>query len=167
MKKIDTALAIIAVIVVAVLIAAFVTNGNPFEKQKQARDQQRLSGLSQISTEVQNYYQKNKKVPDNMTQLDTTYLQDLRDPQTNNPYEYQKVDDERYKLCATFETNTKEQNAKERIAMPPYSEEYPDTTHPTGNHCIQYKIPYYLKETPPPVPTPLNSPTPTVLPIAR
>lgn len=141
----------------------FSSTASPFEKQKKARDQQRIGHFSSISRDIEEYYRTNKKLPTELDDIENAsgdYLPTSRDrnylvdPQTKQKYTYKVTAEVSYQLCTTFETNTQKTDGSPdafRIA----NDYYTDTTHPIGNHCITYQIPTYLRQTPVPTAYPL------------
>ncbi|MDQ3098778.1 MAG: hypothetical protein M3Q44_03460 [bacterium] len=147
MKQVDLVFLLIGAVVVALVIAVFSTSGNPFERQRQARDQEILSAFSQIKLRIENYHQTNKQVPDSLEQLEKATTTGRTPPATKQNFTYKKLSTISYDLCATFEAESAETG---KDVPPMYEPDSIDTTHKSGFDCITYKIPSYLIATPTP-----------------
>jgi hypothetical protein len=98
------------------VIACFVTSllivESPTQTRNRKMDNNTISNLSQIESEVNNYYAKNKKLPQNFEELkkNNDYLADemFKDKLTGNFYEYKITDTKNYELCADFLMNSKD-----------------------------------------------------------
>lgn len=135
--------------IIGVVIAGLTISGNPIEQRDSKFDQLRLTDFTNIRYKIENYYTSNKKLPDKLTDVDATQLQD---PETQKDYDYEISGATSYKLCTTFSTETKE-NKK------PGSEGYSivnvnENGHKKGYDCITYQLPDYLTRTPTPTSTP-------------
>ncbi|MFA6321927.1 MAG: DUF5671 domain-containing protein [Candidatus Buchananbacteria bacterium] len=97
----------VAVIVVSFVGSFFIVE-SPAMARKRAYDATRLNDLSTIKYSVDNYYQEYKKLPDTLDALKTNnaYLK-IVDPKSNQPYEYQVIDQITYELCANFDLSNK------------------------------------------------------------
>jgi type II secretory pathway pseudopilin PulG len=155
MSKHDIGLAILSTVVIVVIISAFNLTGSPLEKQKQARDQKKLSTISSLSYSVQDYYRRNKALPQNLDQITKTMSD--KDSLKSTQYVYQSLTATTYNLCTTFETDTKKDQKKTNSAN--LYIENPDTTHPEGYYCIKYTIPSSLAPSPSPITKSLTIPS--------
>lgn len=107
-------------IVVATVVAAFVTIGSPNHARAEALDRQRVSDLGDVAAELHEDYSAGP--------LPALLPQPRHDPVSAKPYEYRRFGDNRYQLCATFELPT-----------PPDKRTGPDVNtfwhHPAGRFC--------------------------------
>jgi hypothetical protein len=107
-------------IVVAIVVAAFVTIGSPNHARAEALDRQRVSDLGDAAAELHEDYGAGP--------LPAALPQPRHDPVSGKPYQYQRLNDNRYRLCATFELPT-----------PPEQRAGPDVNtfwhHPAGRFC--------------------------------
>ena len=95
------------VIVIGSIVFGFFIVGSPATARAQRFDQQRVNDLQQIEYQVINYWQINKKLP--MSISDFTNVMSSNngiDPRTQKPYEYHKLGELQYDLCADFETSS-------------------------------------------------------------
>lgn len=107
-------------IVIGIVVAAFVTIGSPKHARAEALDRQRVSDLGDLAAELHEDYGAGP--------LPAAVPQPRHDPVSGQPYEYQRLGDNRYRLCATFELPTS-----------PDQRTGPDVTtfwhHPAGRFC--------------------------------
>ncbi|MGB3023419.1 MAG: hypothetical protein WBB39_01295 [Candidatus Saccharimonadales bacterium] len=105
------------------------------------RDQKASSDLSEISSEVENYYRDKNSLPSTLGDLNG-----LKSETKNrlSRYRYIKETGTHYQLCATFATDTNKSNGYE--AMSKYSEEYSTyanfDSHGTGEKCFKLAASY-------------------------
>ncbi len=119
--SVSRAIAVTAIlIVVAVVVAAFVTIGSPKHARAEALDRQRVLDLGDTATGLHEDYGAGP--------LPAALPQPRHDPVSAKPYEYQRLGGNRYRLCATFELPT----PPEQRAGP-----YVNTfwRHPAGRFC--------------------------------
>lgn len=126
---------ITAVVVVASFIGSFFLIDSPAVARARAFDQNRVNDLSQLSAAVEDHYRINQKLPATLDELTPTraYLE-LSDPKTNEPYKYKTTGAASYELCATFETESV--NDEET----PYMYGYEYTFH-IGENCYPKNVP--------------------------
>ncbi|MEM1369800.1 MAG: hypothetical protein AAGG02_17710 [Cyanobacteria bacterium P01_H01_bin.15] len=132
-NQVDRVAASGAIIVVAsALIYAFWVLGSP-QKQRQIRlDEERLREIHQIAEQLVSQ----QDAPNDSSDLPETLpnnLLDFKDPITNTPYEYRRLDDERFELCADFATN-------QDNASPSRQRRHSFWQHPAGPHCFEFDI---------------------------
>ncbi|MBX4191501.1 MAG: hypothetical protein KW804_01730 [Candidatus Doudnabacteria bacterium] len=169
---------VVGTVMLGAVIYGFSIVGSPFKRQAIKTDQERMSDFTNLSYSVQTYFSKNQKLPEKLTDL-TNFASYINDPDTNKPYEYSKVSDMSYKLCATFKLDSSEvKNSND-----PYYNDYlyydylpkllsvapayaqftsPNSsvkTHKKGYDCITYTVPdsYLRKPTPPPYSPPVST----------
>ncbi len=102
------------------IILGFVAAGSPGHQRNLAFDEQRASHLSQLSSCVTNFTREFERLPESVEELSRQpsyfYCANLRDPETNEPYEYRVVEEVvagpegllegEFELCATFALST-------------------------------------------------------------
>ncbi|MFZ0573405.1 MAG: hypothetical protein WA812_08525 [Candidatus Cybelea sp.] len=112
-------------IVVAVVVAAFVTIGSPKHARAETLDRQRVSDLGDVAAELHEDYGAGPPP--------AAVPQPRHDPVTGKPYQYQRVGENRYRLCATFELPT-----------PPDQRAGPGLNtfwrHPAGRFCYTLDV---------------------------
>lgn len=121
--------------VLTALVVGFFLLGSPGQQRLLSLDSERVNDLSQIASNLV-YAVENpgnatpapqlpESLPDSITSRD-----DLRDPLTNEPYEYRRLSDSAYELCATFATDSTQQNKTSQFI----NTQWP---HPAGRHCFE------------------------------
>lgn len=125
--------------------------GTPASQRLLQFDERRVSDLQQITFAIDGYWERNKKLPETLENLQDPryYLQSITDPKTGEPYEYQMVSDTAYELCAVFETESSAQQDSRSIPKP-FSEQIWD--HGIGRTCFALEVREPIKEGPIPVP---------------
>ncbi len=134
MIKYFIAMLIVGIMVAGAVVYGFTSTGSPFYVRMQKFDTKRTTDISSISYEVQNYYEKNKALPNSIDEIkqSSTYSSfETTDPETKKPYEYEKGVGSIYKLCANFSTSTLDDVGKNPNTM------YLDKKylHPKGRYC--------------------------------
>jgi type II secretory pathway pseudopilin PulG len=97
-----------AVTVFVVMLSGLFFSGSPRQARWQQLDDQRVEALRTASSALQTYYNRRGVLPDSLEALlrlpDTFVPGGLRDPETNEPYGYERIDSLTYQLCARFRT---------------------------------------------------------------
>jgi len=147
----DRAFTIISfVCVVSGAIAAFWLLGSPSQQRLISFDRQRLMDLRAIAFRLTDSAMNSNNAPEPLPEelpQGTNYQgyagQSTQDPVTQEPYEYERVSDTAYKLCATFSTSSQDR----RIEQTDLSKGW---QHPAGRHCFELDttkpvpdMPYY------------------------
>jgi hypothetical protein len=123
---------------VAVAIGLFgglAANGSPSYQRVARIDQQRTVNLHQIVETLHNRWSNTKgytlplSLSDAAIGYDSPTHAITRDPVTNVPYEYRRVSSDRYQLCATFDSDTRNDP---RIALL--------WRHGTGSWCYVFNV---------------------------
>ncbi|TSC70763.1 MAG: hypothetical protein CEO12_139 [Parcubacteria group bacterium Gr01-1014_46] len=126
------------VIVLGSIVWGFSVLGSPRTQRLYKYDQQKLSDLQNLNSQVQTYYATNSKLPNNVDELKAAaYYGSMVDPQSQKPYEYVKTGTLTYSLCAEFNKASDEQLTNNQ-AYPYYGDVI--WTHPAGRHCFEQKI---------------------------
>ena len=130
---VSRAIAVAAILIVAaIVVAAFVTIGSPNHTRAEALDRQRVSDLGDAAAELHEDYGAGP--------LPAALPQPRHDPVSGKPYQYQRLNDNRYRLCATFELPT-----------PPDQRAGPYTNtfwhHPPGRFCYTLDVGHRVEST--------------------
>ncbi|HXR97281.1 MAG TPA: hypothetical protein VN709_05505 [Terriglobales bacterium] len=72
--------------------------GSPRYQRKVARDNQLAASLQNVEARISIEYRKQQKLPGR--------IDEFKNPITDKPFEYQRLDESRYQLCADFETDS-------------------------------------------------------------
>lgn len=94
---------------VASLVAALVLVGSPVRARLLRLDADRVDDLREIRVAVENYHQRHGRLPETLTELQGdpgTYVGDLEDPVTGEPYGYRPLEGRSYELAASFDAAT-------------------------------------------------------------
>ena len=131
-------------------------SGSPSQERARKLDAQRVNDLQQITYAVDQYWAQKSSLPETLDELRSTrdiYLNNVRDPETAQPYEYHRADADSYQVCANFTTAFQND-----MNAPPTSMPYPMNTgstfwnHPIGIHCFDVDV---RKPEPTPIVKPL------------
>ncbi|HZZ00684.1 MAG TPA: hypothetical protein VFE36_14035 [Candidatus Baltobacteraceae bacterium] len=97
-------IAVACVFVLAGLIAGFVAIGPPGHARLLQMDQRRVEDLRQISMALHESYKRDRPLPKTLPQDLTLYARGdfTHDPQTHQPYVYERIDAKKYRLCAVY-----------------------------------------------------------------
>lgn len=140
----------------AAVIYAFTVSGGPMESRNRQFDDQRTRNISSLKYEIENYYNKNYKLPETLNDLasDQYASKYIKDPETGENFEYipyAKSGLIAYQLCANFSTDSQKINNNNGMYNLSYSGEL---THPKGRHCFSFDILTYMNNNVYPTPTP-------------
>lgn len=116
----------------AAVVAGFWVLGTPGRQRAILADQQRLQDLTTIA---QGLHQDYLDQPEQYRLPETLSTRDrLQDPLTELPYEYQRLADRRYQLCASFDTDSRDY----RLYTPSPRHRRQLREHPQGRHCFEF-----------------------------
>ena len=113
-------LAVVVAVVAGCIAYALVLTGSPGEQRGVRLDQERVSHLSNISDNIDLYWELNGDLPAELSQMSGPryFINRIDDPDTGLPYEYRILEAPRYELCAIFSTDTADLPERDR----PFSE---------------------------------------------
>jgi len=135
--KFDRLFALLAIAaVVTGAIAGFWLLGSPTKQRQIRADQQRLADLHQISQRLHQEAEQsqNRGKPVNLP-ASLSPNERKTDPISGKVYDYQRVDNTHYKLCAEFATNSAEDRLQDSS-----STEQDFWQHPSGRYCFQLNV---------------------------
>ncbi len=124
------------VIIFGSIIWGFSVLGSPRTQRLFKYDQQKVNDLQQINNAITSQYELKGTLPNNLAELFVTqsYIPQT-DQQTQKSYEYEKVSNTAYKLCAEFNkaltNNGYYANPREFGGM---------WIHPAGRHCFEQTV---------------------------
>lgn len=122
--------------VVAAIITGFWMLGSPGKQRLLSLDSERVQNLSSIASELANEVRPPGEVGEAQPLPETLppWLEELyRDPVTNEPYEYRKLSEESYELCATFALASVRDPQRAT-----YDRGFSTLwEHPEGRHCFE------------------------------
>lgn len=134
-----------AALVVVAILAGFLIVGTPYSAREMRYDDQRVSDLQSIQSQVTYFYQQKRAVPATLSQLQDPLLGFLvpTDPATGAAYEYQKTSDLAFHLCATFAQPGGANQYGRTVAYPtssPYGDVQDNWEHAAGHVCFERMI---------------------------
>lgn len=132
---------IAGVVVAIAVVSAFFIIGSPASQRDLRFDQERISHLQTIQSEIINYWQGKNQLPAALNDLKNDisgFVQPI-DPETGAPYEYRATGTLSFELCADFKTASTGNNTTYPKAVYPYS--YGDNwNHAAERTCFSRTI---------------------------
>lgn len=123
------------------IIWGFSVLGSPRTQRLIKYDTQKVSDLQSISNQIENHYSSKGVLPNNLEEVKNSFYSfSSLDSQTQKPYEYQKLGDTKYNICAEFNKASDDKNIS---TSPTYSYSYGgenNWTHPAGRYCFERTI---------------------------
>lgn len=120
-------------ILIASIAWGFAVLGSPRTQRLFKYDQQKISDLQNIGSQIDSFYYNKGILPKNIEEImsNSSYYVTQVDPETKQPYEYVKTSDTSYNLCAEFNKSSDEKNNKGYYL-------YSDKTwrHESGHYCF-------------------------------
>lgn len=138
----------VAVLAIVIIVAGFFIVGTPAEARLARFDAQKVTDLQNIQYRITSYWQAKQKLPATIDDLaDAIQYGPLPvDPQTNSSYEYQTTAVLSFKLCATFNTESRGtqniETMERSIPVPAGGKISPldNWQHGAGNVCFDRTI---------------------------
>lgn len=135
----------VALLVVVAVVSGFFIVGTPQTAREYRVDAERVSDLQSIQSQITNYYQLKRTLPQNLDALNDPlmYVMVPNDPDTGRPYAYQKTGDLSFRLCATFtrESRPGQYRAYPATAVAPYEKGVADIwEHRAGETCFERTV---------------------------
>lgn len=145
------------VIVLAVLVAGFFFVESPTVVRQKRHDQQIVQNFENIYNAVTAYYNNNDTIPQSLEDLvsdpsrEYYIIQDyLKDPETEEMFQYEKLAADTYKICASFYLSNKDDSEDD------YDEFLQEKwAHDSGEQCFERRVEKYKNDSsniPKPVP---------------
>lgn len=131
----DKSFAVVSTLaVIAGIVSGFWVLGTPGRQRSIASDQRRLSDLQDVA---QTLYWQSQDRGEAFTLPETLSPGDLgSDPITQQPYEYNRLTDKTYELCAEFETDTSTYTLRNQ----PSEANADRWNHSEGRHCFEFDL---------------------------
>jgi len=128
--KISVVLFVIGIIAIGLYFV-----GSPQQARMKKFDKQKISDLQRLSHFIDGYYRENEKLPDKLEELKQNKPNlNITDPQTNKEYQYEKIENGKYKLCAEF--NNSQTDVKRYYPTPRGGEKW---NYQQGESCFELK----------------------------
>ena len=131
-------------VALGVLCLSFTVIGSPFNQRSYKLDETRVQHLSDITQNIIYHRQNFGDIPEALNALEQNGFVVPRDPETGADYEFRRISDMKFELCATFNLPTRpiDVDARNRIQkpIPPgYSPGY-ESGHGIGRTCFERQI---------------------------
>lgn len=134
------------VLVIAAIVAGFVTVGSPTKQRNLRFDNQRVSDLQNIQWQIVNYWQQKGKLPNTLAEVIDPISGNTipTDPEKKTPYGYTKKSDRSFEICGTFTLAAENNQGKgsydgglirDSSYYPPVSEDE-NWKYEAGNTCF-------------------------------
>lgn len=135
---------IAGVIVIGSIIWGFAVLGSPRTQRLIKYDQQKVNDLQNINNRVTNFYADKGYLPKNMEEAMSyeNYYVTQVDSQTQKPYEYEKINETTYNLCADFNKASNNETRNGKMMSAPIRDPYSTRSwvHPAGRYCFEQTI---------------------------
>lgn len=136
---------IMAVVVLASIITGFFIIGTPTEQRSRRMDDQRMSDLQTMQTQIVDYWTRKEALPANLEALQDNISGFIvpNDPDTQESYEYIVVDSLKFQLCANFATSDKDFPVRGKNTAyydSPYGSFQQNWNHEVGRVCFDRSI---------------------------
>jgi len=132
---------IASVLVVASVVAGFISVGSPFDERARKFDDQRVSDLSSIQYQIVNFYQKKGSLPETLADINdplSSFMVPV-DPVTKLSYEYKQLNQTSFEICATFSLPSRNvQDGRTKIMV--QEDKFQTFTHDSGRTCFSRNI---------------------------
>jgi hypothetical protein len=132
---------IMSVVVLVSIIVGFFVVGTPADQRMRRFDEERVSDLQMIQSEIIVYWKQKEALPENLLSLenDITGFRIPTDPDTEKPYEYRVVGDLKFELCATFQKESDKNAGIHYEYYSPYDAKQ-NWEHKAGRFCFEREI---------------------------
>ncbi len=120
------------------IVWGFSVLGSPRTQQLLKYDKQKVSHLQNLNIQIQQYYDIKGFLPQTIDDLSTGgYSFTKNDSQTGKPYEYVKLSETEYNLCAVFNKDLAEDTKGDVYPNRDYGYGNIFWTYPAGRHCFK------------------------------
>lgn len=129
--------------ILAIIIGAFFISGSPFRARLEKLDQQRISDLQSIQSQIVYHWQKKGTIPASLNDLidSISGYKAPTDPETNTAYEYRGLSNLVFELCASFSAvSPKDQAVRYSSAIGSMGLDNSSWEHPVGRTCFTRTI---------------------------
>jgi hypothetical protein len=136
-------------LVIVVLVLGFLNSDTPKEVREMRLDQQQVDMLNEIQWRIDDHFQVNKALPENIEVL-YVGIEAPSAPEGREAYVYTTIDEDTYELCATFAYPS--QRSGTDVAYPARSEAEAiknranNWDHGVGETCFERTVIDYSKQ---------------------
>ena len=125
-------------VVVGLIVAGLFAVGSPATARKLKADQERRNRISQLHFVLASHVRNEDSLPDNLDEVEEAALRQAgsgfdarKDPESGEFFEYRKLSDRRYGICATFRLSSDDRRGE---SYGPYAGE---VSHKAGRKCYE------------------------------
>lgn len=132
----------VGVLVLLSIISGFFIIGTPQEIRRQKQDDRRVQDLQNVQWQIVNYWQQKGELPTGIDELKDP-ISDVMipvDPETAQPYSYEKTGTAAFRLCATFALPGASNTAVARPVSGVGPDENDNWQHEAGEQCFDRTI---------------------------
>lgn len=133
--------ALATVLVVGLVVAGLMAVGSPGTARKFKADQERRNRVSQLHYVLSAQVRQEGALPESLEVVEDEVLRQIgygsdprEDPETGELFEYRKISDRSYEVCATFHASSNDARAREFGSYPG------DRTHSAGRNCFERQV---------------------------
>lgn len=137
-EKVNMVGAGVGALAIMTVVAGFLLIGSPSHLRELRFDDQRVSDLENLQSQIISYWQREHALPSGLSSLDDSLAgyHVPTDPSSNAPYEYAKTGAASFQLCATFSAPS--QGMSKAYPGGRYPEQ--DFMHAAGHTCFARTI---------------------------
>lgn len=130
----------VVAVVIALIITGYFYAGSPKAERLRRIDDERVSHLQSIQGQIVSHWQTKGSLPTNLTALadDISGWSAPTDPVTSQSYEYKKLGDRSFELCAVFDTSSMNGSSLQPEKSYPFFEE--NWQHGIGRSCFSRTV---------------------------
>ena len=133
---------IVAAVVVGTITLGFFIVGTPADQRERRFDDQRVSDLQILQSQIVNYWSKKDVLPAELKNLEdsiTGFVVPV-DPSAKQVYEYKIINPLTFELCAVFSKSSQESGLASRSVTSAYDSFQQNWDHEAGRHCWERTI---------------------------
>ncbi len=140
----------LAILIVLVAIAwSFIVIGSPLTARKLRFDEERVSDLNVLQSQILNYWSLKGRIPQSLSEMNDTLTgwSAPVDPETGAPYDYSAKGEREFELCATFTLSSPKVGETARSDSPvvgsvgvPDLPGFDNWQHAAGHSCVTRTI---------------------------
>lgn len=106
--------AVVSVVVLVSIVGGFFVVGSPFEERQFRIDEERVSNLYSIQSEIIFHWQAKQELPGSLDDLNDSLggFSVPTDPETENSYGYNRISETTFELCATFAKPSRDERGR-------------------------------------------------------
>ncbi|MDD2732279.1 MAG: DUF5671 domain-containing protein [Candidatus Pacebacteria bacterium] len=133
---------IVIIVVIIAVISGFFFIGSPNKERLYRFDEQRISDLTNIQSQVIYYWQRKEKLPQSLDDLrdQISGYEAPTDPQTSQSYEYYVKSEDTFELCADFNLESRDRYSESTPVPMGKSPEAQNWYHLSERFCFERKI---------------------------